>query len=1072
MKRVAGHSPRHRSRFALFALLALVALSGTGALRYYLRTDDATESTRIMRLAKTVGPHRLAQARLTGGFAYVKCQTDSSADRLVHGLVCSGPKTTSWGSAEKLRKFAGELRVGGGIGAGSSGAHIAGVWDLVWDQVDDAVADLREAVRREPSNARALNDLAVALTEYAQRHDDPSALIDAFVAADSAVRADSSLVEARFTHAILLEHLYLRADALAAWNRYLQLDGKSPWAAEARAHVASLTPRRDRPTDTFERSLLEAATRDSQAIRPFVVDNPSGARAVLEKELAAWGAAFGGRDSANGRKRLDAARAIAGPFRVVTGDALLSDAVGAIDRALTGNDTARARALADGHASLQTGIDSLSKNPVVAERALVNAQQLLARGGSPMTASALLFRARWRITARAQSRDTALAWFTAIRDSAPSSYYALRGTAAQYQGYLYDVQSNYMHTLDAYNLALADNTTTHEPAITLRVGSWLAQAQGVLHGQGAGWRAQYVALASSPRFPATYQSLYTVFDYAATATANEAPRLSRRYSDAAIKIASQMHDPTTLAYALGRRAELLASLGETNRARAAAAAALDAAKRVRPDSRPKVIADVTLAGAHIALGSSPFEAEAGFHRVVDEYKAIPYEKGLTLAYLYLAQSRAALGMIEPARTAFDSATSVMQRQRATVRDYAERGAFLDAARSVIDQIVAFHADHSGKDAFEYFEGTRSRVLLEQLAQTRGRSVDPHGMLATLQRRLGTDDVVLSYAVLPRELIVWTIGQKRFEQRRVPVAAPELEALVSQFRQSLLDGWGEPDTSASHRLYRLLVDSANSLQRGANLIVIPDRWLHSVPFAALRDPSNGRYLVRDHAVSYAPNATLAVSNLARPQQAFSRSSRVLAVGNPTFDRRVFHLPNLPAADEEASRIASLYGDQKPLIGRDATDGALKRMAPDVDVLHFAGHAIVGRDAPELSHLVLASDGHSNGAVFSAEIAQWRLPRTRLVVLSGCNTADGKLSATEGASSLARAFFAAGVPAVVSSLWAIEDEATADFFIAFHRRLVQGDPPSVALRETQIKWLGDGPTSAHPVRSWAAFQLFGG
>ena len=76
MKRVAGNSPRHRSRFALFALLALVAVSGTGALRYYLRTDDATESARIMRLAETVGPHRVAQARLTGGFAYVKLQTD------------------------------------------------------------------------------------------------------------------------------------------------------------------------------------------------------------------------------------------------------------------------------------------------------------------------------------------------------------------------------------------------------------------------------------------------------------------------------------------------------------------------------------------------------------------------------------------------------------------------------------------------------------------------------------------------------------------------------------------------------------------------------------------------------------------------------------------------------------------------------------------------------------------------------------------------------------------------------------------------------------------------------------
>jgi CHAT domain-containing protein len=63
-------------------------------------------------------------------------------------------------------------------------------------------------------------------------------------------------------------------------------------------------------------------------------------------------------------------------------------------------------------------------------------------------------------------------------------------------------------------------------------------------------------------------------------------------------------------------------------------------------------------------------------------------------------------------------------------------------------------------------------------------------------------------------------------------------------------------------------------------------------------------------------------------------------------------------------------------------------------------------------------------------------------------------------------------VLSSLWAIEDEDTADFFIEFHRRLVQGDRLSVALRETQIKWLGDGSTSVHPVRSWAAFQLFGG
>lgn len=1060
--------PKRRSRLALFGLVAIVAISVTGALRYYLRSPS-NESERLAKLAKIVGPHRLARARLTGGFAYAPCKNDSSDSQLVRGLACDGPPASSWATAEKLSKFAGDMRIGGEKGGSAPGAHFAGVWNLVWGSTDDAVVNLREMVKREPLNGRALNDLAVALTEFAQHHDDPSALIDAFVAADSAVRLDSSLVEARFTHALLLEQLYLRTDAIAAWTRYLQLDGKSPWAAEARAHVAALTPRGDHSKEDRDSLRRAAMKRDSQTLTSLVTNNPSGARAVIEKELGAWGAAFSGRDSANAREHLDCARAIAGPLRAVTGDALTSDAVAAIDKALAATDVARVRTLADGHIAFARGTDPLTKS-AAKDTALANARKLLARGASPMSGWALFWQARAMVTRRG-SQDSALRWLTTIRDSAPTNYLALRSLAAQYQGYLYDFQSNYMHLLAAYDSALADNRTTRDPAVTLRAGSWLAQAQGVLRGREAGWRTQYTALAASPRYPTSYQPLYSVFDYAATATEDAAPRLALRYAGELLRIARVTNEPTTLAYALRRRAAYLANLGEADGARADIAAARVAAQKVPETSRPKVIADVTFADAHIALRSSPSEAEAGFRRVVDEYKDIPYEKGLTLSYAYLAQARAALGMIEPARIAFDSATSLMQRQRAGVQDFAERGAFLDAARSVIEPIVAFHADHSEKDAFEYFEGTRSRVLQEQLAQSRGQSANGHVVLQELQSRLTNDDVVLSYAVLPHELLVWTISRNRIEQRRVPVAATELEALVARFQQSLLGGSGEPDTNVSHRLYRLLVDSASGLQRGANLIVIPDRWLHFVPFVALRDPSTGRFLVRDHAVSYAPSATLLSSSLARPQRPFSRSSKVLAVGNPAFDRQAFQLPNLPAADEEARRIASLYG-QTPLIGRDATDTALERMAPEFDVLHFAGHAIVGRDAPELSHLVLASDGRSDGAVFSTEIARWRLPRTQLVILSGCNTADGKLSATEGASSLARAFFAAGVPAVLSSLWAIEDEDTADFFIEFHRRLVQGDRPSVALRETQIKWLGDGSTSAHPVRSWAAFQLFGG
>jgi CHAT domain-containing protein len=159
----------------------------------------------------------------------------------------------------------------------------------------------------------------------------------------------------------------------------------------------------------------------------------------------------------------------------------------------------------------------------------------------------------------------------------------------------------------------------------------------------------------------------------------------------------------------------------------------------------------------------------------------------------------------------------------------------------------------------------------------------------------------------------------------------------------------------------------------------------------------------------------------------------------------------------------------LTGKAASELALDSLAPRFDILHFAGHAVVRSDVPRLSHLVLAPAGASDGAAFASEIASWNLGRTGLVVLSGCSTSAGALSATEGVSSLASAFFAAGARSVIASLWTIEDAPTADFFIAFHRRLAQGARPATALRETQLEWIGRGDTRSLSV--WGAFQLFG-
>ena len=98
---------------ALIALVAVLAISVSGGLRHYLRSADAAESGSVGRLAKIVGPHRLTRARLTGGFAFAPCAIDSSAERLVRGLLCDDPAPTSWSSASRLRTFAARMRLGG-----------------------------------------------------------------------------------------------------------------------------------------------------------------------------------------------------------------------------------------------------------------------------------------------------------------------------------------------------------------------------------------------------------------------------------------------------------------------------------------------------------------------------------------------------------------------------------------------------------------------------------------------------------------------------------------------------------------------------------------------------------------------------------------------------------------------------------------------------------------------------------------------------------------------------------------------------------------------------------------------
>ena len=94
-----------------------------------------------------------------------------------------------------------------------------------------------------------------------------------------------------------------------------------------------------------------------------------------------------------------------------------------------------------------------------------------------------------------------------------------------------------------------------------------------------------------------------------------------------------------------------------------------------------------------------------------------------------------------------------------------------------------------------------------------------------------------------------------------------------------------------------------------------------------------------------------------------------------------------------------------------------------------------------------EGIEDGILTADEIAHMNLIKTKLIVLSACETGLGEVKNTEGVFGLQRAFKLAGVETLVMSLWTVPDEATAELMTAFYQLWLSGKNKREAFAEAQ-------------------------
>ncbi|HEY3176281.1 MAG TPA: CHAT domain-containing tetratricopeptide repeat protein [Candidatus Polarisedimenticolia bacterium] len=458
----------------------------------------------------------------------------------------------------------------------------------------------------------------------------------------------------------------------------------------------------------------------------------------------------------------------------------------------------------------------------------------------------------------------------------------------------------------------------------------------------------------------------------------------------------------------------------------------------------------------------------------------------------------------------ETVRSLMHRQESTERELAARSA---PFRRLLDQQEvgwALVVEAMPRDAalVAYVRYTRSR-------EVGGRLTENPGYLAFVKNASDGKPQVVPLG--DASAIESLVG--RWRER---VAAPPRNGLGFDEERDA----GEL-AAAGNRLREAIWDPVEKrLGRERMVLVVLDGELHRINLAALPAP-DGRYLVESERVVH---HIASERDLAGPG-ATRTGAGLLAVGAPEFDTRPIEVgtsswPSLNrggsfagirstpfrpliGARLEVEEIAARWreagggpgADPVVLVGRNATEAALKSLAPGRRVIHLATHGFfdgapvadprAGRRAGVLDSnpllatgLALAganerSSGDStaesgdDGILLGEEVLSLDLTGVEWVVLSACGTGLGPVQPREGVHDLGRSFQGAGAATVITTLWEVEDESTRAWMKGLYRARLAGRSTAESFRQASLDVIEEGRTKGRPYHPyyWGGFVAAG-
>jgi CHAT domain-containing protein len=1058
---MSARSPRSAVAFCLFAFLVSAFFAPFFAGCRSRDASDLADAWRALRRAGAAG--RSSEARLSGMEFHVSGTPSAQA-------ALGAPETVVARLAERAR-------------AGDFEARRALAWrSAAAGDFIHARREMQRLSRRLDAAPLAVradfhNDFGVVLYEIAKIEHDVEAFDQALREFGRALADAPDHREARFNRATLFQRLSLVVTARAEWDDYLKRDAESAWATEARARRAAS----DRPPQTadalkreFDR-FFEAGKLD--AAQALVSENLAtlcnyALEDLLDRHLAGT--------PADARAR-DAADFIGGVARAAVGDRAVSDAVAGVRGA---GDRAK---LIAARAAMKRGraLFPPQGKPVEAQAEYEAARALFAEAGDAYGEAAARLGAAYCLIRSVETPPIQRAKDQATEAAQARGYYGLLAQLDRFQAQLALRTPDYAGALAHCDAALKKFRALHDHE---EIQKTLLIAGDAYHQEGQvekAFAAFQELLAVGEAHGTNPRRRAQACNYAATLCVSvDALCAARAYAQESLESAKGESYSN-----FRRRSHSLLAIIEARSGSSVAAESLaraQAALNETPDPRDRATQqiefDQTSAECHLLLGDAR-AAQAACEDALTRLSGGGNKSSLARLQELHGSALFQVGDIAGAERAFRESVAQLESERAGIPKTQDRQYFLHRRATVYDRLAAltFSQKSDVATAFEFAERAKARTLLDEISASAPAALPAAAVrtprLGDARARLPHDMQILAYAVTDDAVFGWSFTKDRVMAHAIPIAKAEMERRITAFVETVSDPETPLADARAHgaELYRLLIAPfESSLDASKTLCIIPDKALHFAPWAALVEPAGG-WLAERYALATAPSVAVLLERL-RVQSGKPASAHpsLAAVGDPTFDAAEFpKLQPLDHARDEVRCVAQTFARSRILVGSEATKAAFFDSIADAETIHVAAHCVIDRRHPLRSALALAKDGaKDDGGLSGADIYALTFPKTRLLVLSACESGLGAYFNGEGVFGIAHPFLARGVPTLVASLWNVDDRATRELMCEFYRvRRRENAPPARALRAAQLFMLKrPGGEFVHP-SYWADFLVIG-